>query len=40
MLCLNKHAENTDAEKAGSINIACQKPLGFGYATEYGFMQN
>ena len=29
-----RNAENTDDEKAWIINIACQKPIDFGYAAE------
>ena len=29
-----RNAEITDEEKAWIINIACQKPIDFGYATE------
>ena len=36
MLCLKKFKEGgiTDEEKAWIINIACQKPIDFGYAAE------
>ena len=35
-----RNAEITDDEKAWIINIACQKPIDFGYAAETGLMLN